>query len=95
MRGMKTARAFAAFPLLAFASLWSIFAAAQATAQEGAQQFADFGAFKLRNGSVIRRGGHSARDANPGRHVVQTCMTALKNGERIRVDGSNGRVHHL
>ena len=54
MRGMKTARAFAASPLLAFALSWSILTAAQANAQEGALQFADFGAFKLRNGSVIQ-----------------------------------------
>lgn len=50
MGGMKHLRGFASFTLFAFLLFWASPSAAQT---EGAQQFAQFGDFKLRNGSVI------------------------------------------
>jgi homoserine O-acetyltransferase/O-succinyltransferase len=53
MQGMKHPLGFAVLTSLVAALCWPAPSAAQAAPSEGAQQFAEFGDFRLRNGSVI------------------------------------------
>jgi rifampicin phosphotransferase len=46
------------------------------------------------SGGPLSHGAVTAREMQiPAVMSVRNCMSVLKNGERVRVDGSNGRVH--
>jgi len=48
------------------------------------------------SGGPLSHGAVTAREMQiPAVMSVRSCMSVLKNGERVRVDGSNGRVHLL
>lgn len=48
------------------------------------------------SGGPLSHGAVTAREMQiPAVMSVRNCMSVLKNGERVRVDGSNGRVHLL